>query len=132
MILERVLIALALLALGYVLIRLVQRWQLKRVTPADPLLAGLALDRPTIIYFTTPGCMTCKTAQQPALQRVQQALDGRLQIVQIDASEQPEVASRWGVQTAPTTFILDRTGQPIAVNNGLADETLLRKQLNIA
>lgn len=130
--LERAMIALALLALGYVFIRLVQQWQLKRVTPADPLLAGLALDRPTIIYFTTPGCMTCKTAQQPALQRLQRALAGGLQIVQIDASQQPDVAHRWGVQTAPTTFVLDHTGQLVAVNNGLADEALLRKQLNIA
>lgn len=130
--LERLLFVLVLLALGYVLIRLVQRWQIKRITPTDPLLAGLSPDYLTIVYFTTPGCATCKTAQQPALQRLQQALADRLQIVQVDASEHPDVASRWGVQTAPTTFVLDRTGKPIAINNGFADEALLRKQLNIA
>lgn len=129
--LERLILALALLAVGYLLVRRFQSNQLKRASAADPLLADLTPDRPTIVYFTTPGCMTCKTAQQPALQRLQQALAGRLHVVQVDASQHPDAATRWGVQTAPTTFVLDSSGKPIAVNNGFADEALLRKQLNI-
>jgi hypothetical protein len=52
----------------------------------------------------------------------------RLQIVEIDAASQPEVASKWGVLSVPTTFVLDHKGQPQHVNHGVASyEKLLRQ-----
>lgn len=129
---ERLLLAVLLIALGYGLFHYYRRQQLRAVSALDPLLAALDLNMPTIVYFTTPQCVVCKTRQQPALYRLQAQLAGHLRIISVDASEQPEVAQRWGVQTAPTTFVMNAAGQAIAVNYGVADENTLRKQLAIA
>ena len=88
----------------------------------------MELGKPTIVYFTTPFCMPCKTQQQPALTQLRSELD-HVQVVQIDATEQPDVADRWGVFSAPTTFILDTLGQPREVNHGVADVHKLRRQI---
>jgi thioredoxin-like negative regulator of GroEL len=103
--------------------------QVAQTAPLDPILQDTQRGIPTIVYFTTPGCVPCKTQQQPALARLKANSDQPIQIIQIDAAEQPEVAQRWGVMTAPTTFVLDAQGKPRAVNYGVADEHKLRQQL---
>ena len=52
-----------------------------------------------------------------------------VQIIQVDATENPDAATRWHVQTVPTTFILDGQGQPKDVNHGVAGVKKLRQQL---
>jgi thioredoxin-like negative regulator of GroEL len=126
---ERLIIALALLAIGCAVFMLYRRHHLRRIAPTDPLLANLDLAIPTIVYFTTPTCLPCKTQQQPALHKLKEEMNGRLQIVQVDATQQPEDAQRWGVQTAPTTFVLDPTGHAVAVNYGVAPLPLLKQQI---
>jgi len=132
MMLERLLLVAVLAALGVGLYWWQTRRQLRRVEAGqetDPLLAALRHDVPTIVYFTTPGCIPCKTQQQPALHRLRAILGDDVQIVQVDAAEQPEAASRWGVMSAPTTFVLGAQRQPLAVNHGTADEHKLLRQL---
>jgi thiol-disulfide isomerase/thioredoxin len=85
--------------------------------------------KPVILYFTTPTCVPCKTVQRPALQRLQEQAGEKLQVVEIDASLQPEVANRWGVLSVPTTFIIDGKGNPKHVNHGVAPLEKLQKQL---
>jgi thioredoxin-like negative regulator of GroEL len=126
---ERLIIALALLALGAAVFSVYRRHNLRRIVPTDPLLAELDLAIPTIVYFTTPTCVPCKTQQQPALRMLSEALNGHLQVVQVDATQQPEDAQRWGVQTAPTTFVLDTTGHAVAVNYGVAPLPVLKQQI---
>jgi hypothetical protein len=70
------------------------------------------------------------TQQQPALQRLQTQLGDGIQVIQIDASENSEAADRWGVFSAPTTFILDSLKQVRDVNYGVADTPKLIRQLN--
>ncbi|MGJ3239710.1 MAG: thioredoxin family protein [Anaerolineae bacterium] len=130
---ERLIIALIVLGLGIVLYQLYTRYQLARIgkgRAVDPILVGLNPDLPTIVYFTTPHCISCKVQQQPALKRVRDTQE--VQVIQIDATESPDVADRWGVMSAPTTFILDGTLTPRAVNHGVANENKLRKQVNEA
>jgi hypothetical protein len=50
-------------------------------------------------------------------------------VIQVDASEQPDVAERWGVFSAPTTFVLDPDHMPRQVNRGVASVETLKKQL---
>ncbi len=130
--LERFILLLVLFAVGYAVYRWVMHRNLAQVAqaaPVDPILQATQPGIPTIVYFTTPGCVPCKTQQQPALARLKANSEHQIQIIQIDASEQPEVAQRWGVMTAPTTFVLDAHGKPRAVNYGVADEHKLRQQL---
>jgi thioredoxin 1 len=84
---------------------------------------------PAVLYFTTPDCAVCKAAQRPALQRLRERLGEAVQVIEIDACEQPAVADYWGVLSVPTTFIIDAQGQPRAVNHGLASLEKLTRQL---
>src|SRR5262245_10869593 len=56
-------------------------------------------NKPVIVYFTTPDCAPCKTVQRPALNRVLQLLGERLEIVEIDATQRPDLAKIWGVMS---------------------------------
>jgi hypothetical protein len=69
------------------------------------------------------------TQQQPALSRLQQELGTGIQIVKIDATEDSKAADRWGVFSAPTTFVLDGQKRVQNVNYGVADSFTLKRQL---
>lgn len=129
---ERVVFSLALLIVGVLVYRGFTRYQLRHVAAGqvtDPVLQGLKPGIPAVVYFTTPMCIPCRTQQQPALARLQSELGDAVQIIKIDATENPDIADRWGVFSAPTTFILDGNGQPHDVNHGVADAGKLKRQL---
>jgi len=108
------------------------RLSLRRVAArsmGDPLLANAAPNTPIIVYFTTPTCAPCRTLQSPALAQLKADPDTRVQIIQIDATEQTDVADRWGVFSAPTTFVLDQHHVVHHVNRGVASAETLKRQL---
>jgi len=114
----------AALALGIILsglgIYLLYNWTLKLRT--RDLLAGLGPIRFgafVLVYFTTPTCVPCKTVQRPAIQRLSQMLGNDLHVVEVDATEKPELASLWGVMSVPTTFLFNPRGQLRHVNHGV-------------
>jgi len=132
---ERLIATLFLLALGVIAYRLMIAWQVRRTTalaPTDPLLTGLKSGVPTVLYFTTPMCAPCKTQQTPALERLQAQLGEAVQIVRVDATEQPDAAQRWGVFSVPTTFILDGRGTTLAINYGVTEVNTLKQQIGVA
>jgi thiol-disulfide isomerase/thioredoxin len=86
-------------------------------------------NKPVIVYFTTPDCVPCKTVQRPAINQVSKLLGERLQVVEIDATEQPDLAKTWGVMSVPTTFLLDARGQARYVNNGVTRAEKLMEQI---
>jgi thioredoxin-like negative regulator of GroEL len=85
---------------------------------------------PVLLYFTTPTCAPCKTIQRPAIKKLEEQVGGKLQVIEIDASARPELASRWGVLSVPTTFVIDAQGKPRHVNHGVASADKLLKQIN--
>lgn len=86
-------------------------------------------NKPVIVYFTTPDCVPCKTVQRPALDQIRSLLGEQLQVIEIDASERPDLAQRWGVMSVPTTFLLDARGEARYVNNGVARVEKLMEQV---
>ena len=84
---------------------------------------------PVILYFTTPDCAPCKTIQRPALDKVKAAVGDRMDVVEVNAYEKPDLARQWGVLSVPTTFILDANGSPRHVNHGATPASKLLKQL---
>jgi thiol-disulfide isomerase/thioredoxin len=86
-------------------------------------------NKPVIVYFTTPDCAPCKTVQRPALSRVSQLMGDSLEVVEIDATQRPDLARQWGVMSVPTTFLLDARGEARYVNNGVTRAEKLMEQL---
>ncbi len=126
-----ILISGALIA-AYALLRRSQLARVAKQAGCDPLLAGARAGVPTIVYFTTPGCAPCRYQQRPALAKLCEELGEYVQIIEVDAAEQPDAAQRWGVFTAPTTFVLNSSGAPHSVNHGVADARKLAQQIRAA
>jgi thiol-disulfide isomerase/thioredoxin len=94
-----------------------------------PSLSGFVPGRPGVVLFTTPQCVACKVQQKPALRELADRFAGRVQVIEIDATERPELARQWSVLSVPTTFVLDRNGRPLHVNHGVASAGKLVSQL---
>ncbi len=86
-------------------------------------------NKPVLVYFTTPDCAPCKTVQRPAIDRVSNLLGEKLEVVEINAYEQPDLAKTWGVLSVPTTFVIDERGEARYVNNGVARAEKLLEQI---
>jgi thioredoxin-like negative regulator of GroEL len=126
---SRILIALAIAALGLAVYWLAAQWTLRRAQNKRLGLESASPGLPTILYFTTPTCVPCRTMQGPTLESVAKAHDGDLQVIKIDAQERPEVADHWGVLSVPTIFVLDRRGKPRFFNAGVTRAEKLEQQL---
>jgi thioredoxin-like negative regulator of GroEL len=92
-------------------------------------LVGTLPNKPLIVYFTTPDCAPCKTIQRPALNKLLTLTGDSVQVVEIDATERPDLAKKWGVMSVPTTFLLDARGEARYVNNGVTRVEKLMEQL---
>ena len=115
----RTLIALAIIFSGLG-IYLLYNWTLKRRTPN--LLTDLGPIRPdvfTLVYFTTPTCVPCKTVQRPEIAKLESILGAMIQVLEIDATERPDMANRWGVMSVPTTYLIDPHGKLLHINHGV-------------
>ncbi len=128
-ILSRTLLALAIAGVGVGAYGLANRYILKRAAEKFRGLENFRLGVPAILYFTTPSCVPCKTIQRPALQEVQLALEDTIQIIEVDASTRTDLADYWGVLSVPTTFIIDKTGQPRHINHGATHARTLIQQI---
>ena len=125
----RLMWAAAILGSGIGLYWAANQWTLRRAKVRVRKDNFLPRGKPVILYFTTPTCLPCKTVQRPALQRLQEKVGEKVQVLEIDAAQQPELASQWGVMSVPTTFIIDRKGEPRHVNHGVATLEKLQKQI---
>lgn len=122
------------LATGIILAGLLAYWWInqRRLVQARGHISSLfptLPEKPVIVYFTTPDCVPCKTVQRPAIQKVTTLLGENVQVVEIDATERPDLAKTWGVMSVPTTFLLDARGEARYVNNGVTRAEKLMEQL---
>jgi thiol-disulfide isomerase/thioredoxin len=127
-ILLRLLWAAVIIAAGIIIFHLGNRWILYRAGQLPQIGELSRQGIPTLLYFTTPTCAPCKTIQRPAIERLQQLAGDRLQVVEINAASQPEIARQWGVLSVPTTFVLDAAGKPRYVNHGVTPVDKLLKE----
>jgi thioredoxin-like negative regulator of GroEL len=121
-------------ALGIILLGLFAYWLihqrlLERARNNVSTLFRQLPNKPVIVYFTTPDCAPCKTIQRPALNQLSNLMGDKLEVVEIDATERPDLAQQWGVMSVPTTFLLDARGEARYVNNGVARVEKLMEQL---
>ena len=125
----RFILAIGIIGLGAAAYWLVNHRLLMRAKHNIFTLFNKLPNKPVIVYFTTPDCVPCKTVQRPALDKVRTLLGEKLQVIEIDAFERPDLAKRWGVMSVPTTFLLDARGEARYVNNGVARAEKLMEQI---
>jgi thiol-disulfide isomerase/thioredoxin len=128
-VIDRLLLALLIVATLFTVYRLAKKYSLQRKAQGGLELDHYHFGRPAILYFTTPGCVPCMTIQRPALVRAKEIFGDEIQIIEVDALSQPNLADRWGVLSVPTTFIIDAQGRPRRVNHGTANAEKLTRQL---
>ena len=120
-------VGLALIVLGLVKAR--QRRSMRRSASAD--LRHGTTGAPTLVYFWSPDCGPCKTVQRPAIDRVV-SRDGNgngIELVEINVLESRRIASEWKILSLPTTVVLDQTGEPRFINQGVTSAETLSRQI---
>ncbi len=128
-VLQRLLLALLVAGALVGAYHLVRLRVLRKARGGAKGLTGFVPGTPGVVFFTTPDCATCKAAQRPALSRLEERLSGRVQVIEIDAAANAELARQWSVLSVPTTFILDPSGEPRQVNHGFASAEKLIGQV---
>ena len=128
----RVFLSVGLLLVGLGVYRGINMLLLYKNRSQSTRLERFQKGTPAILYFTTPDCAPCKTVQRPAIHSLQGKLgEGRLQVIEVNAYDQPELAKTWGVMSVPTTFILDSQGTPRHVNHGATPASKLFEQISL-
>jgi thiol-disulfide isomerase/thioredoxin len=128
-ILARFALATGIIAIGVLAYWWINQLLMGRAKSNVFTLLNVLPNKPLIVYFTTPTCAPCKTIQRPAIEHVTNLLGEKLHVVEIDATEQPDLAKAWGVMSVPTTFLFDSRGEARYVNNGVARAEKLIKQI---
>jgi len=122
-------LAIVIIGLGLFAYWLINQRLLIRARNNILTLFGKYPNKPVLVYFTTPDCVPCRTVQRPAIERVSDLLGEKLEVIEINAYEQPDLAKTWGVMSVPTTFVLDANGDARYVNNGVARAEKLLEQI---
>jgi len=82
---------------------------------------------PVLVDFFADWCGPCR-ALAPTLETLADEAAGALEIVKVDIDENPELATRFGVQKIPTLVLFD-DGNPVAQITGVVPKGELEKQL---
>jgi thiol-disulfide isomerase/thioredoxin len=130
---ERIWLTLAIMASLVLVYLILTRLQIRFIGKRgkrDELLSILQPGIPGVIYFWSEACAPCITMQKPALEQLAGDLGASgVQIITVNAVNEPEIANRWGVLALPTTFIVDGLQRPRRVNHGVVRYDQLKQQI---
>src|SRR6266511_3195208 len=98
-ILLRFALAISIIVLGVFVYWMINQRLLVRARSNVSTLFRKLPNKPVLVYFTTPDCTPCKTMQRPAIDRVSNLLGEKLHVIEIDATERPDLAKAWGVMS---------------------------------
>jgi len=89
---------------------------MKQITTAEFEPEVLAATSLVLVDFYTERCGPCRSLQ-PTLAEIESEQSGRLKIVKVNAYEESQLASRFGVTSVPALFLF-RNGQCVAQGLG--------------
>ena len=84
---------------------------------------------PVMVDFWAPWCAPCRTMGQ-TLDKVAPEMDGKVKIVKVNVDENPQIASRFGIQSIPT-LIFFKDSEAIGMIPGALPAEALRQALNL-
>jgi thioredoxin 1 len=125
--LDRILLAAAIVLLGVLAYQSVLWWQRRRAARRSRDRA--ATGRSGLLIFTSPTCAPCKLQQLPIIDRILLDWHDKIEVEIVDVTEKPDVAAQYGVWSLPTTIVLDGRRNVVAINQGVALEHKLQAQL---
>jgi thioredoxin 1 len=106
---------------------------IKHVTDKDFNSEVINSDKPVLVDFWATWCGPCKMLA-PAVEKVANNLEGKIDIVKVDVDENPVVANTYGISSIPT-LILFSSGKPVGKMVGFRPaeqiESAVRGALNI-
>jgi thioredoxin-like negative regulator of GroEL len=97
---------------------------MRRATELVELLGRLT-EPADIVVVTAPGCPNCRQAVEAA--ETLAAVNLRLTVRVVDATEEPELAARWRVRSVPTTVVDDS----LTIVGATSAEALARRLLEL-
>jgi thioredoxin 1 len=83
---------------------------------------------PVIVDFWAPWCTPCRMVA-PILEKLAKEKDGKLLIAKVNTDENPEWATKYGVQGIPTMLFISK-GKVIQTQVGALPEAILRQVLD--
>ena len=83
--------------------------------------------RPVIVDFHALWCSPCKM-QSPILKEVAGEFGDKVRIIKIDVDQNPEISSRYSVQSVPT-IILFKNGKQVWRQSGVVSKSQLKSVL---
>ena len=98
------------------------------VTDSDFERSILKSELPVIVDFWAPWCGPCRMVA-PTLDKLAKEYAGRMIVAKVNTDEDPEWASRYGVQGIPTMFFVTQ-GKIIHRQVGALPEPMLREVIS--
>lgn len=83
----------------------------------NPVDKARASGRASLIDFGSTGCVPCKM-MEPILETLSQKYKDKINVLFINVTEEPVLASRYGVQAIPVQIFFDKTGKEFSRHVG--------------
>jgi thioredoxin 1 len=83
---------------------------------------------PVLVYFWAEWCGPCKM-MKPVLEGIASDYEGKLDIVKINADEEPDIVGRYGISSIPAMIVL-QSGEEAKRINGAKPKPALIKELS--
>ena len=90
--------------------------------------AVLKSDIPVLVDFWAEWCGPCRMIA-PTIDQLAEEYAGRAKVLRVNVDEEPELASRYGVQSIPTLLFF-RDGEPVDGLLGAAPHAALASKLD--
>ena len=85
--------------------------------------------KPTLIDFSATWCGPCKI-MKPVFNDLEDTYDDRMNFVNIDIDENPELSRRYNINAVPTFIFLDKNGNVVVTMEGAMEQSVLENQIN--